>query len=346
MHTPIATFLLLALATPWAQEPVRPPSPYKIQEGYPVDVIQRYKNRSFSLRQGVGASEFQATQSVIQVSQVWTRREQPITAAFLGGSTELRTQIVATVQAWSESSGVAFDFGPAGSLREWSRQDQTYKAEVRISFDEVGYWSFVGAESVDPSLTASNQPSMNFQQFDKGLPPDWQGVVLHEFGHALGFQHEHQSPNAHCDSEFRWEDDAKYVKQTNIYGSYVPDSSGRRPGIYTVLGGPPNNWSRSQIDFNLKSLPATIDLRFSAFDPRSVMMYSFQSWMFVDANSACQIQENVQLSDEDKRAAAASYQVDAMAPLQSLQALRTLAKQKKLPEDLKEHLSKRLSMVQ
>jgi hypothetical protein len=346
MHRLIAMFLLVTLTSPWSQEPHQAANSYRIQEGFPVDVIQRYKNRSYSIQQGVGVGHAQATQSVILVSQVWTKREQPITVAFLGGSSELRNQIASTVQAWSASSGVVFDFGPGGTFREWSRQDQTYKAQVRISFDEVGYWSFVGAESIDPSLASSNQSSMNFQQFDNVLPADWQGVVLHEFGHALGFQHEHQSPDAHCDSEFRWDDDAGYVKQTDIYGSFVPNSNGKRPGIYTVLGGPPNNWSLSQIDFNLRSLPATVDLRFSAFDPDSVMMYSFQTWMFVHEDSACHTGENLQLSAEDKRAAAATYAANANAPIQSVQALRTLVQQRNLPLDIKQHSAERLAAVQ
>src|SRR5690349_10941147 len=105
---------------------------------------------------------------------------------------------------------------------------------------------------------------MNFEGFDVQLPQDWRGVVLHEFGHALGLEHEHQHPVQPCD--FRWEDDPGYTPTTDRFGQFTPDEAGRKPGIYTLLGGPPNRWSREMVDFNLRKLPDSSAFRTSAFD--------------------------------------------------------------------------------
>jgi hypothetical protein len=87
----------------------------------------------------------------------------------------------------------------------WSTSDQNYAADIRIGFinqgDYAGNWSAVGTDSRDSTVEggAPNQGSMNFGGFDQQLPVDWAGTVLHEFGHALGFEHEHQSPSGGCD---------------------------------------------------------------------------------------------------------------------------------------------------
>lgn len=54
----------------------------------------------------------------------------------------------------------------------------------------------VGRNAVNAALPGGGpgQASMNLAGFDIALPADWQAVVRHEFGHALGFEHEHQSP--------------------------------------------------------------------------------------------------------------------------------------------------------
>jgi hypothetical protein len=44
----------------------------------------------------------------------------------------------------------------------------------------------------------------------------------------------------HSDAQFRWFDDPGYVPTQDPSGNYIPDPDGRRPGIYTVLNGPPN----------------------------------------------------------------------------------------------------------
>ena len=59
---------------------------------------------------------------------------------------------------------------------------------------------------------AKDQRSLNLGGFAIQKPQNWMGVVRHEFLHALGFEHEHQSPVSVCETEFRWDDDSGYDK--------------------------------------------------------------------------------------------------------------------------------------
>jgi hypothetical protein len=77
---------------------------------------------------------------------------------------------------------------------------------------------------------------------------EYQRVVLHEFGHALGCIHEHQHPEA----GIPWDTEA----------------------VYARYSGPPNNWTRQQIDINLLDKYARDQTQFSQFDPESIMLYS------------------------------------------------------------------------
>lgn len=283
---------------------------FALQEGYPSSVIEALQGHNATILHATRNWQQSQVQSVIVVSKTWDPRKI-VTVAFQGGTPALRGQIAQAIKPWTDSSNVHIDFGPSSSsgvFREWTSGDTSYRADVRIAFEVGGYWSMVGNDSVNPALSQPNQPSMNFEGFTTELPSDWQGTVLHEFGHAVGFQHEHQSPASPCDTDFRWNDDVGYVKTKDIYGQFVPDFEGRNPGIYTVLGGPPNNWSRDQIDFNLKQLPKSVDLRLSAFDRDSVMKYYFPGWMFNNGDkSACWSKENLSLSAEDQKAALQTY---------------------------------------
>jgi len=76
-----------------------------------------------------------------------------------------------------------------------------------------------------------------------------ESVVLHEFGHALGLLHEHNNP----DGDIPW----------------------NKAAVYRDLGGPPQQWTKMDVDnqifstWDRKLFPFT-----KPFDPHSIMAYS------------------------------------------------------------------------
>jgi hypothetical protein len=317
-----------------------------IPEGYPVAIVQALTERQNDINQAKPDINAMGIQSVISISKILDSR-RVITVGFKGGSSELRQQIADAVKDWVSGTSLRIDFGNGAgtsSFREWSTSDTSYKADIRISFDQPGYWSLVGTDAMNPSIIKPNQASMNFSRFEQSLPGDWRGVVLHEFGHALGFEHEHQSPVAPCEAEFRWNDDPGYVKTKDIYGQFTRDRQNRWPGIYTLLEGPPNNWTQDQIDFNLRRLPDSVDWRLSDFDKSSIMKYYFSYVFFKNGKSSgCYSEENLLLSAQDKKAAAETYPLnsaDAQRVLNAqLKANRELLGLRGLPPDLKSHFN-------
>jgi hypothetical protein len=108
------------------------------------------------------------------------------------------------------------------------------------------------------------------------------------------------------------------VRTTDQFGQFVVDKQGRHPGIYTVMGGPPNNWSKDQVDFNLRPLTTLNDTPVSnysigPFDKFSIMKYYYDDTMFVSGkNSVCYSPGvNYDLSAEDEKRIALYYPKDA-----------------------------------
>jgi hypothetical protein len=304
--------LLLSCSKASPPPPKKPLVKLRLVEGYPSATILALTHQQQVV--GTAGGHLAALYQIRSRSRTWPANHPTITVAFQGGSTTLRSQITQAVQPWTAAANITFDFGPAsasGRFREWTDADVKYAADVRIAFrggEDGGYWSMVGNDSVKPSLKKPGEASMNFEGFPDELPSDWQSTVLHEFGHALGFEHEHQSPNAPCEAEFRWDDDQGYVQTRDLYNQFVSDPQGRRPGIYTVLGGPPNKWHKDKIDFNLRQLPNSTDWILSMFDKTSIMKYQFDPWMFtLGDQSKCYSTENLILSTLDVEAAETTY---------------------------------------
>ncbi len=74
-------------------------------------------------------------------------------------------------------------------------------------------------------------------------------TALHEIGHTIGFQHEHQSPFA----GIVWDTDA----------------------VYKEFSGPPNSWPKEEIDSNIINKIPPNQVTGSKWDPTSIMEYEF-----------------------------------------------------------------------
>jgi hypothetical protein len=293
-------------------------------EAYPSRIQARLELRLRTLKGLTSPINGHAPKAILNLSKRWSTG-RTLKVAFRGGDSALHQRIADAANEWTNYANLTLDFGrdpTTGAYRTWNTTDTDFAAEIRVSFDQSGYYSLVGNDSINRSVAKPSEESLNLEGFDQQLPSDWKAVAQHEFGHAIGFEHEHQSPIAPCD--FRFDDDPGYVPATDSFGQFIPDSQNRRPGLYTVLGGPPNNWPQAVVDFNLKQLPDSHAYEVGPFDKDSIMKYFFPDWMFSSGtHSACYTPaENLVISAGDKAGAAkvyprASEQMKAMADLRT-----------------------------
>ena len=85
---------------------------------------------------------------------------------------------------------------------------------------------------------------------------EYERVVVHEFGHALGCIHEHQSPT----EQLKW----------------------NRQAVYDTFSGPPNYWSEADIDQNILEKYSPNGISATRFDRKSIMLYQFDGSLFTD----------------------------------------------------------------
>ena len=228
-----------------------------------------------------------AARGVINGLKAWPPELRTLRVCFFGALPSLRQQIVSTVNHWIERPvGVSFDFGTAPTYRTCTRDGDNH---IRVGFAYAGYWSLVGQDSYLAAHQA--EQSMNFGQFLVRPPrePEFSRVVLHEFGHALGFEHEHQSAWSKCEDEFDWE------------------------AIYPMLAGPPNYWSKETVDFNMRRLSAD-NLVLSRFDKLSIMLYTFDKKFYKkNIQLECYSEGNNSISDGDFALLASVYPTESSA---------------------------------
>jgi hypothetical protein len=276
----LATFAVLSVLA----EPATAQDQTFIMEGLPPHLEARVASQSDALLLSQVALP---EEYFVSALKIWDT-SQPIKVCFFGGAPALRARIANVASAWSNQGGhVPLDFGNVNNPKSCSPSEFFH---IRIGFAYKGYWSLVGTDSA--GLATQNEQSMNFALFDIIPPPDpeFSRVVLHEFGHALGFQHEHQSYQAPCASEFAWD------------------------AIYRHLQGPPNYWSSERIDHNLRPRDPSEGTAGPIFDRDSIMLYRFPKEFYkAGVDAECYTADNDVISEEDANAIRSFYPVDFAA---------------------------------
>jgi hypothetical protein len=178
-----------------------------------------------------------------------------IKVRFLDGSDAVQHRVEEVAHEWEKYANVRFAFGDDPD------------APVRISFQQEGSWSYLGTVALQ---IPTNEPTMNYGWLNADSEDEeYSRVVLHEFGHALGCIHEHQSP----DVRIPWDKEAVYA-------------------YYARQG-----WSRTQVNENLFRAYSPEGLQFSRFDAESIMLYAVPDALTVGDWS---VGWNKELSEQDK----------------------------------------------
>jgi hypothetical protein len=220
---------------------------------------------------------------VVARSVTW-RTGQAITVCFKSGTVEAQKRVVRVAREWMQYANVVFDFEEGGMPRRCRGDGHE---DVKIDFiDNKGWWSAYG------TVSRQRDPSMNLQFLGVDTPRyvnaqpvpelELRRIILHEFGHALGMMHEHQSPNGGCDAEINW--DAAYQMGTKM------------------------GWDREMVNAQMRQLTDVEEFNLTAVDRRSIMHYSLAPELFrLGRNSRCWVPENYDLSEQDKQFMASIY---------------------------------------
>jgi serralysin len=180
----------------------------------------------------------------------------PLRIRFLEGDPDLCARVKQAAAGWLDYANLRF---------VWT---QAPPDDVRISFSTGGSWSLIGKDAADAPAGAA---TMNFGWLTTTTDAtEVRRVVLHEFGHALGCIHEHQSPAG----GIHWNKDA----------------------VYAYYMGDPNKWTKEDVDRNIFQ-PYSEDLTVhTEMDPSSIMMYPIDPSFTTDGFS---VGWNTQLSPTD-----------------------------------------------
>jgi hypothetical protein len=194
--------------------------------------------------------------AVVERLKLWENGRR-LRVKFLDGIPEVQNRVAAIAKEWEAVANLSLDFVSSGT------------AEIRISFAEQGFsWSTVGTDAL---TVPSTQPTMNYGWLDLTTSErEYQRVVRHEFGHALGMIHEHQNPAAL--GQIPWD-------KAKVYAYYAQQ-----------------DWSREDVDFNIFNVYSEDSTNHTAFDPTSIMQYAVPDSLTIGSYS---IGWNTALSQTD-----------------------------------------------
>jgi hypothetical protein len=199
----------------------------------------------------------------------------------INGSQEMFDLVKSCARKWEQIANVKFDF--TGALK-------TGQIKIKFSSDKR-YWSWLGR---DVLANPFNLYTMNLGFLNEGLlRTDMERIILHEFGHALGFIHEHQSPAGGV----QW----------------------HKEKVYQYYADEPNKWTRADVDQNVFNKYTSLTTNYSAYDPYSIMHYHIPPELTINGVGT---PKNYSFSSEDIRYARMLYPFPP-APTNTTGILRT-----------------------
>jgi hypothetical protein len=183
-----------------------------------------------------------------------------IKVQFLDGSPQTAAFVLTTAAEWSRFANIKFVEVKSGG-------------DVRVSFAGLGFRTFIGR---DASTVGPAKPTMTLGFATDSS--DWKRHILHEFGHVLGFAHEHQSPEA----AIQWD----------------------RQKVIQFFQSRELAWSLQRIERNVLNPPTPKNGTWTKFDPLSIMLYPVSPNL---TRNHVRYGWNKELSDLDKSKVAEIY---------------------------------------
>jgi hypothetical protein len=213
---------------------------------YPKPLCQNLARTARQLHPAVMANPLRAS-AILSTQSKWVNGTVLHYCFFTAGHfsvPKVQADAVRGAFAKWKAIGIGLDFQEVTQLSE---------AEVRIGYskEDNSSASSVGREILTVPVT---QPTTVYG-WDLTTPYG-NGTALHELGHVIGMEHEHQNPFA----GIKWHEQA----------------------VYDTLGRPPNSWSRDTTFHNILEKLTPQQVQGSTWDPDSIMEYEFEPGLIAE----------------------------------------------------------------
>ncbi|WP_264536461.1 matrixin family metalloprotease [Flavobacterium sp. N1736] len=212
---------------------------------------------------------------------------QVIKIKFLDGDIPEQELVKKYVNEWAMYVNLKFEYVPI-----------TEYAHIRIAFylGDNGAWSVLGMSNVS-SIYDQSKPTMRLGSL-KVAKEEWAAqTILHEFGHALGLQHETKNPAA----TIKWDLPQVYK-------------------FYSDMG-----WTKEEVDEQIINKVSSTN--YSEYDPLSIMHYYIPPSLTTDGIG---VREQYELSIIDKKSINQWYPFPIVSILDSGQSIHDLPWNKRI----------------
>jgi hypothetical protein len=284
----------------WYAEQLQTPTKDGLRVNSVQDSIKRIQSeKNISLRSPAGDKSIAAA---LGPSKSVGGLESAVQSSLSGEYSSTNEALIDTQKLWRIGSSVYYDFvgDRVGKLvdymeaavAEWSqhccldfrrgKNPSSGMGDIRISFvNGGGHYSNIGIDSRAWKLSVNRSRMFESLNIDPNGGNDsyLRAVCLHELGHAIGLQHEHQNPNG----PIRWNQVAVIARLRGL------------------------GWDDAKIQQNVLSVLTGSQYRGTAADRTSIMMYWFSPEEAPDGSQVPR-EPNLTLSETDKRFVRENYQ--------------------------------------